>query len=246
MSDVPPEVPDGERFPPAPAPDPMDAPVDAPVDASADPAARTHAEASRQRRDAVSGQVMDEARLLRFVASPAGVVVFDLARKLPGRGVWVAADRASLEQAVKRDAFSRSMKAKVRSTPALVAEVEARLTSRLLNGLGLARRAGELICGFEKTAAAVSSGRAAWLVEASDGADDGRGKLLGLARRSPRPPGLFGVFDSMALGLALGLENAIHAAFLAGRAADRWTEDVRRLQGFRPLFPDRWSVPEEP
>jgi uncharacterized protein len=215
-----------------------------PHDALAPPAAAvaTHAEASRQRRDAVSGAVMPEARLLRFVASPTGEVVFDLARKLPGRGVWVAADRASLEQAVRRDAFSRSLKAKVKASPALAAEVEARLTSKLLAGLGLARRAGELISGFEKTAAAVSAGRVAWLVEASDGSADGRGKLLSLARRSPRPPGVFAVFDSAALGLALGLENAIHTAFLAGRAADRWTEDVRRLEGFRPLFPDRWSA----
>ena len=211
-----------------------------------EPAAATHAQASRQRRDAVSGQVMPEARLLRFVASPTGEIVFDLARKLPGRGVWVAADRASLEQAVKRDAFSRSLKAKVKSSPALVGEVEARLQSKLLGGLGLARRAGELISGFEKTAAAVSAGRVAWLVEASDGSADGRGKLLNLIRRSPRPPNVFAVFDSAALGLALGLENAIHTAFLAGRAADRWTEDVRRLEGFRPLQPPSWGSGAEP
>ena len=46
-------------------------------------AARPHptlAAASRERRDIVSGEVMDEARLIRFVAGPDGVVVPDLAR----------------------------------------------------------------------------------------------------------------------------------------------------------------------
>ena len=56
---------------------------------------------------------MDEARLIRFVAGPDGVVAPDLARKLPGRGLWVAADRASVETAAKKNLFSRAAKAKL-------------------------------------------------------------------------------------------------------------------------------------
>ncbi|WP_304191444.1 DUF448 domain-containing protein, partial [Phenylobacterium aquaticum] len=68
----------------------------------------TLAEANRERRDIVTGEVMDEARLIRFVAGPDGVVVPDLARKLPGRGLWVAADRVSLETAAKKGLFARA------------------------------------------------------------------------------------------------------------------------------------------
>jgi len=67
-------------------------------------AAKTHAQASRERRDIVSGEVLGEARLIRFVAGPDGAVVPDLARKLPGRGLWVAADRASVATAAKKTA----------------------------------------------------------------------------------------------------------------------------------------------
>src|SRR5690349_17114479 len=102
--------------------------------------ARTHAEASRERRDVVSGEVMDEARLIRFVAGPDGQVVPDLARKLPGRGVWVAADRASLAAAVKKNLFARSAKAPLKAATDLPDQVERLLKSRLLSGLGLARR----------------------------------------------------------------------------------------------------------
>jgi len=42
----------------------------------------------------------------------------------------------------------------------------------------------------------------------------------------------------------LGGENVIHTAFLAGRGAERWALDARRLVGFRPLFPESWR--EEP
>ena len=206
--------------------------------------AATLAQAARERRDAVSGAVMPEERLIRFVASPGGEVVPDLSRKLPGRGVWVAADRASVDQAVKRQAFSRSAKTKLTAPADLADQVEALLAQRVLAGLGLARRHGALISGFEKTAAAIRSGSAAWVIEASDGAADGRRKILGLTKHSPRRPGVFGAFTSAELSLALGLQTVIHTAFLAGRGCERWTQDVRRLEGFRPLFPESWR--EEP
>ena len=205
---------------------------------------RTKAEADRQRRDLVSGEVMDEARLIRFVADPSGQVTPDLARKLPGRGLWVAADRGSIEAAARKGGFSRSAKTKLTASADLADEVERLLVARLLNGLGLARRGGDLTSGFEKVAAAIGSGKAAWLIEASDGADDGRRKMLAQVRKSPRPPRLFGVFNSDELGLALGLDNVIHLAFLAGPGAGRWTADVERLAGFRPLLPLSWR--EEP
>lgn len=206
--------------------------------------AATHAEASRERRDIVSGEVMEESRLIRFVAGPDGVVVPDLARKLPGRGVWVAADRSSVETAARKGHFSRSAKAKLTAPTGLADQVEALLLKRVLDGLGLARRAGDLISGFEKAQAAVVGGRAAWLIESIDGAEDGRRKLLAASRRSKNPPRLLGLYSAEEMGLALGLENVIHTAFLAGRAANRWTSDVLRLSGFRPLFPESWR--EEP
>ena len=206
--------------------------------------ARTHAQASRERRDIVSGEVMDEARLIRFVAGPDGTVVPDLARKLPGRGLWVAADRASVATAAKKGLFARAAKAQLKASAELPDQVESLLKSRLLSGLGLAKRAGDLTSGFEKVSSTISSGRAAWLIEASDGAADGRGKLLRLARHQSPPPGVFGLFAAAELGLALGGENVIHTAFLAGRAAERWAQDVRRLAGFSPLLPEDWR--EEP
>jgi predicted RNA-binding protein YlxR (DUF448 family) len=198
----------------------------------------------RERTCIVTRQALPEERLIRFVASPDGVVVPDLARKLPGRGLWVEAQRGVVEQAARKGAFARAAKAQLKAPPDLADQVERLLTARLLQGLGLARRAGELTWGFEKVGAQVSAGRVAWLIEAADGARDGRRKLEQIAARNPQPPRLIGVFSSAELGLALGLENVIHLAFLAGRGAERWTLDVERLSGFRPLLPESWR--EEP
>ena len=204
----------------------------------------TLAQVSRQRRDLVSGAVMDEARLIRFVAGPGAVVVPDLARRLPGRGLWVAADRASVETAARKQLFSRAARTRLAAPDDLAGQVEGLLLGRLLAALGLARKAGELTFGFEKVLAAVRGGKAAIVVEAADGAADGRRKLLAAARKAEPQPRLIGLFAGADLDLALGAENVIHTAFLAGRGADRWTLDVERLSGFRPLFPESWR--EEP
>ena len=198
------------------------------------------AEAARERRDIVSGEVMAEERLIRFVAGPAGEVVPDLARKLPGRGVWVAAVPASVAAAVKKNAFARSAKAPLKPSADLPDMVERLLARRCLDQLGLARREGVLISGFEKTLAKVRSGEAVWLIEASDASADGRRKLLSAAAGSPRPPALCGAFTGDELGLATGGENVVHVALLAGRRAERWTEEVRKLAGFRRIAPEHW------
>jgi len=193
----------------------------------------------RERRDLATRQVMDESRLIRFVAAPDGSVAPDLGRKLPGRGMWVEATRAAVDEAVKRNLFARAAKAQLKPASDLSDRIEGLLARRCLDQLGLARREGVLVSGFEKVAAAIRAGRAAWLVEAADGAADGRGKLLALARhQTTRICGTFGVDE---LSLALGLENAIHAVLLEGGRADRWTLEVERLAGFRPLRPPEWD-----
>jgi predicted RNA-binding protein YlxR (DUF448 family) len=184
---------------------------------------------------------MDESRLIRFVAAPDGWVAPDLARKLPGRGVWVAADRVSIETAAKKNLFSRAAKAPLKPAGDLAELVERLLIRRCLDQLGLARREGVLISGFEKAAAAIRSGKAAWLIEAADGSADGRGKLVALAKHQTPAPRICGAFSADDLSLALGLENAIHAVLLEGGRADRWTFEVERLAGFRPLTPPGWD-----
>ena len=187
---------------------------------------------------------MPEKLLIRFVAGPGGLVTPDVARRLPGRGMWVSARREAVDQATKRGAFARSAKAKLIAPADLSDQVERLLHRRLLDGLGLARRAGDLTYGFDKVEAAIMAGRTAWLIEASDSAADGRRKLNQAVDRVHRDRGVspkrIGVFSGEELSLALGQGNVIHVAFLVGRGAKSWTEDVERLAGFRPLLPESW------
>src|ERR1700679_447987 len=104
---------------------------------------------ARERRDIVSGEVMPENRLLRFVADPDGQVVPDVAAKLPGRGLWVEASKTAIGKAVEKKLFSRAAKAQVTADADLAARAEKALITRMLGDLGIARRSGMLMLGFD-------------------------------------------------------------------------------------------------
>ncbi|MEM7506933.1 MAG: RNA-binding protein [Pseudomonadota bacterium] len=183
-----------------------------------------------ERRCIASGDSGPTDRMIRFVLGPGDQVVPDLAAKLPGRGVWLTADRALVETAVKKRLFSRGFRTQAGVAPDLADLLERLLTERLTSILAMARKAGQAVTGFEKTKARLADGSGAIWVEARDGAADGRTKLQ---RVAGGPPGI-GVLTAQELGLAFGRDFAIHAALDAGGLAKRALAETHRLAGFRP------------
>jgi len=197
---------------------------------------------ARNRRCIVSGEILTEARLLRFVADPDGHVAVDIEAKLPGRGLWVRSDRASIERAVAKRLFSRSAKVSLTAAQDLPEIVENRLTAYMLRLIGLALKAGELRPGFDNVEKALKGDAPpAVLVEASDGASDGARKLQNAALARGVAPFVLGCFSSAELSLALGRTNVIHAALKSGRMAERLIFNAGRMAGFRPIKPWKWA-----
>jgi len=191
---------------------------------------------SRERRDIVTGEVMPEHRLIRFVASPDGEIVPDVAARLPGRGLWVEASRAAIATAVDKKLFARAAKAQVRAEKDLADRAEKALVARMLGDLGLARRAGQLVLGFDNVLRTLDGPRtAALLVEAQDGSGDGKRKLFNAAHARGLKPYVVECLVSAELGLALGRENVIHAAVHPGGLAERLMLDAKRLEALRGL-----------
>jgi predicted RNA-binding protein YlxR (DUF448 family) len=189
----------------------------------------------RARRCIVTSEVLPQSRLVRFVLDPQGNVVPDVAAKLPGRGMWVSARREIVERAVAKGHFSRAAKVPVVAAVELPRKIETLLVSRMTGDLGLARRSGQIVLGFDNVARALGSKSAPCvLVEASDGARDGRRKLLALAKGGS--PHVIDCLASAELSLALGRENVVHAALKSGPLSERLTADAGRLAGFRPVF----------
>src|SRR5262245_49866116 len=77
-----------------------------------------------ERRCIVTRATGPKAGLIRFVVGPDDGIVPDLAERLPGRGLWVAADRKTLDVAAAKGHFARAAKTKVRVAPGLADLVE--------------------------------------------------------------------------------------------------------------------------
>ncbi|MDE2352470.1 MAG: RNA-binding protein [Alphaproteobacteria bacterium] len=182
----------------------------------------------------VSGEVLPESRLLRFVADPDGQVVPDVAAKLPGRGLWVQASRAAIAKAVEKKLFSRAAKAQVIASTDLADRAEKALLTRMLGDLGIARRSGALVLGFDNVLRQLEGPKPPKvLIEAFDGSADGKRKLYAAAHRLELGCVVIETLTSAELGVALGRENVIHAAVQPGGLADRLMFDAERLSGFR-------------
>jgi predicted RNA-binding protein YlxR (DUF448 family) len=197
----------------------------------------------RERRCIVSGESANDAALIRFACGPDSVVTPDVAAKLPGRGAWVRADRASVERAKKQGAFARAFKGNVTVPDNLANQVEALLARRCLDLLGLARRAGAIAIGATQVESAIRAKPALLIIEAIDGAEEGREKLMSVHIGFwGRPAPAVACFDAADLGVALGRERVIHACLLQEPMALVWAAEIGRLSGFRTIVPDSWPA----
>lgn len=179
----------------------------------------------------------DADDLIRFVVDPAGVVVPDLKRILPGRGCWVTPERSILEQAIKRGSFARALKKPVQASSELPDLVERLMANDLLGMMGLARKAGQFVGGSTKVDKVVRSGEALAVFHTTDAADDGVRKI-DQARKSVEMTfdlqiPSYRLFGIDAMEAALGEGALIHAAALAGQAGEGVVKRANILHRYR-------------
>ena len=206
----------------------------------------------RMRKCLVTGEIYPASELIRFVCAPDGQIIPDVAAKLPGRGCWVLANRETLETAIKKKIFMRfgyqvlssakkgdleeldekveeGKKRTVTVNGDLMDQIEALLKKRCLDYLGLANRAGNVISGFEKVRATLKSGKTNVLMNAGDGAENGRSKICqGLDNLQ-----VIDMFTRDDLSQAIGNENAVHLALLPGGIRTSLLREVSRYKHCR-------------
>ena len=175
--------------------------------------------------------------MIRFVVGPGDEAVPDIKRKLPGRGIWITASRAALDDAVKRGVFARGFKRNVRVAADLPAVTEHLLEQSALDALAIAGKAGQVVGGFAKVEAAIGRDDLKALIHAADAGTDGKRKLdAALQRKNPeksREIAIIGGLTGAQLDLALNRPNVVHAALLAGPVSDTFLARAKRLERFR-------------
>ena len=197
------------------------------------PGAREKDVSTSVRRCIASGELRPKAEMIRFVADPEGVVVPDLAGRLAGRGLWLAPRREHLERACARNLFAKAAKAPLRVPNDLPTRVEELLLRHCLELIGLAKRAGQAVSGYQRVASLLASGGVSVLLAAVDTADGGRRKLRAVARSQDPAPQVVEVFTAEELGRALGRAARAHVAIAPGGLAVRLAIEAARLAELR-------------
>lgn len=180
------------------------------------------------RRCAATGESRDKAGLIRFALDPQGCPIPDIDETLPGRGFWVTAARGVVSGKSARKRLARMLGGQ--GLPDDIDDrIERLLLSRCLDMIGLARRAGQAVAGWEKVRSAAARQPIGVLLTASDAGSDGWRRMRALAADCRHSECLAGG----EIGQPFGRGSTVHAALLPGRLADRLFRETGRLAGFR-------------
>lgn len=226
-----------------------------PATTETDPAAQSDAaddelepETGPLRRCIITRERLPKERMIRFVVGPDRQIVPDLAARLPGRGIWLSASRDVLQfggaQAEGRQkdkhgdgsnrhlirAFARAARGPVTVPSDLFVLLETALVRRIGECIGLARRAGQAVAGYEKAREALKTGRYRLVLQASDGSEAERQRFL-----SGFGPELT-IIDPLPgadLGRVFGRDYVVHVAVAPGKLAESLVVEAGRLAGLK-------------
>ncbi|PCI62744.1 MAG: hypothetical protein COB37_06500 [Kordiimonadales bacterium] len=193
-----------------------------------DPKVQHFKQQTPERRCVLTKAAEPIEKMVRLAHAPDGTLVPDVAGRLPGRGVYVTAEREAIEVAVKKKLFSRGFKTQVTMPEGLADEVERQILRRLVELLSLARKSGAAVGGYEKVKDWLSKEEAQVLIQAVDGSGRGKSKLS-----TPHLGSYIGCLTADELGMAFGRETVIHAALASGGLSKRVVEEAQRLRGMR-------------
>jgi predicted RNA-binding protein YlxR (DUF448 family) len=201
---------------------------------------------ARTRLCAATREIRPVDQLLRFVRAPDGAVIPDIRARLPGRGVWVTANRIALRRAIDRQVFARQFRQPVRVGVELVEQTGDLLRQDALQMLALCNKAGAVTSGFAKVEGMRPPILA--LIQAIEGSPAEKARLQGVCRgRGPRrgDPKVILAFASHELGLSIGREHVIHAAVSVHDAASAFLDRALRFVEFQAQVPaEPQAVPD--
>jgi hypothetical protein len=115
-------------------------------------------------------QVHPKEQLIRLVCSPTAQVLPDVHGKLPGRGVYLCAQRSCVEQAFKRARLQEAFRREVTLAPIeeLVRAMASVMKERALGCIRIARKAGRVVSGYTQVSRALMHEPVACLLVAED------------------------------------------------------------------------------
>lgn len=179
------------------------------------------------RKCILTGQILAKEDLLRFVLLQDGRLVPDFNKKLEGRGIYISNSLRLLQGLTVKSPLNKIFHTNVIIDSQLPQTVEQILHKRGLEAVNLARKAGDLVLGFEKVKETIQKGKAAFVIEASDAGDDGKQKIATMAGDKVEK---FSLYDVATLSEALDRENTVYLVVKKSPMAAMVKQALKRYQ----------------
>ncbi len=176
----------------------------------------------------------EKEELIRFVLSPDGVLVPDLLKKLPGRGVYTCPKESCIRQACERKSFSRAYAKEVTGADAGLLRdwIIKAMEDRIASYISLANKAGKVVSGSDMVAESIrrnGAGQGLVLI-ASDVSDDIGRKTRGLAAQHGVES--FAIFDKDRYGALLGKGMRSVLAVQGQGFSEKLKMEIERYRNF--------------
>ncbi len=127
-------------------------------------------------------------------------------------------------------AFARAARGPVSVPSDLLGLLQTALVRRISECLGLARRAGQAVAGYEKAREALKTGRYELVLQASDGSEAERSRFLSGFRPDLT---IIEPLPGEALGRVFGRDYVVHVAVAPGKLAELLVVEAGRLAGLK-------------
>lgn len=183
---------------------------------------------SPTRRCIATRKDLPKESLIRFALDPNQQVTPDINCKLPGRGLWVAANGAALKTAIDKNLFARAAKTSAIVPEGLFDLVDQLLAKQVITLISLARKSGYMQQGYETVKTLLITEKVRLLLQAYDGSAKQIARL-----RPPHADRHITALSQEELGLAFGRDYVIHAALTGGGLISKIQDEAGRLSGLR-------------
>ena len=181
------------------------------------------------RRCLASGDTKPQIEMMRFVLSPDDIVTPDIKGELPGRGMWVTANRTAIETVIAKKLFNRGAKKQVTVPDNLLGMIENILLKRCQSNLSLANRAGNVIIGRDNVKTALQTNlKVVCLIQSHDASQKELDKMAVIAKATDTP--VMRPLNASQMGNAFGKDHAVHAVITRGGLAEMLMTDMRHYQ----------------
>lgn len=180
-----------------------------------------------ERKCIVEGIVKPLSEMLRFV-EVNNTLLPDFNKKLPGKGMYVTANRLSLQKAIDKKIFHKVSRHNLKISDDFMNMVDNLIKQKALESINIARKSGALVTGFEKVKEATKKNNVEFIIQAIDAGTDGKEKVALFAKSIE----IFNLFSIDELDITLNKQNTVHMAILKSDVSAMVYNNLKKYQNF--------------